>query len=91
MGVPVEIITQQKWACYKTRNGNGNEMALGSFYRLQLLLYWLTLKDGSEDWLVEPGPYYIRPHTIILPEQTIKYSNRTVTAVVCVCIKEQCL
>ena len=47
-------------------------MALGSFSTLQLLLYWLTLKDGSEGWLVEPEPYYIRPHTIIPPEQTIE-------------------
>ena len=39
---------------------------------LQLLLYWLTLKDGSEGWLVEPGTYYIRPHTTIQPKQTIK-------------------
>ena len=37
-----------------------NETALGNFYTLQLLLYWLTLKEGSEDWLVEPGPYHIR-------------------------------
>ena len=40
--------------------------ALGNFYTLQLLLYWLTLKDGSEGWLVEPGPI-IRPHTITTP------------------------
>ena len=60
-------------------------MALGSFYTSQLLLYWITLKDGSEGWLVEPGPYYIRPHTTIYnPSKQSKYSNRTVTEVVCV-------
>ena len=47
-------------------------MALGSFYTLQLLLYWLTFKDGSEGWLAEPGPYYIRHYTTIPPEQTIE-------------------
>ena len=47
-------------------------MALGSFYTLQLLLYWFTLKDSSEGWLVESEPYYIRSHTIIPPEQTIE-------------------
>ena len=48
-------------------------MALGSFSTLQLLLYWLTLKYGSEGWLVEPGPYYIRPHTTIA---TTRANNR---------------
>ena len=51
------------------------EMALGSFYTLQLLLYWLTLKDGSEGWLVDLIQLYN-------PSKQSKYSNRTVTAVV---------
>ena len=37
------------------------ETALGSFYTLQLLLYWLILRRLAG-----------RPHTIIQPEQTIK-------------------
>ena len=51
------------------------ETALGSFYTLQLLLYWLTLKDGSEGWLVDLIQLYN-------PSKQSKYSNRTVTAVV---------
>ena len=52
------------------RNGVGY-----SFYTLQLLLYWLTLKDGSEGWLVDLIQLYN-------PSKQSKYSNRTVTAVV---------
>ena len=58
--------------CYKTRNGKGNEIKwlwVYSFYTLQLLLYCFTLKGGSEGWLVEPEPYYIRPHTSIYPSK----------------------
>ena len=51
------------------------ETALGSFYTLQLLLYWLTLKDGSEGWLVDLIQLYN-------PSKQSKYSNRKVTAVV---------
>ena len=54
----------------RNRNGVGY-----SFYTLQLLLYWLTLKDGSEGWLVDLIQLYN------LSKQS-KYSNRTVTAVV---------
>ena len=75
-----------------------NEMALGSFYTIQLLLYWFTLKDGSEGWLVEPGPYDIRPHTIIYTtlannrNTLIEQSPRCITVTkIVLYIREQCL
>ena len=49
--------------------GMGKEL----WHTLKLLLYWLTLKDSLEGWLVESGSYCcIRPHTIMQSEQTIE-------------------